>query len=274
MKPAGSAAFLIVTGLIAWSLSASEALAYIPPSQFIVKAIAGKHAGIKGLRISGTVTGLNGDKPTETRFKEITVYDPQKQMLRSWALDDSDRRLYGVERGSESFNVVTSLLLDADVTAVTAGLKNYGVPIRTESELLALNDEESRRKAETASLARWNGGVAWVIGNTGNANSQLWVEKDSFLPLRLIVSASADRPQFDIRFSGHRFFREFTYPRSVTSVGKDGALSFREELIELLVNPKLDAEFKNHFESGFTDAGNAAPLALKELIGRYFQIIR
>jgi hypothetical protein len=253
----------------------SGAWAYIPPSSFIVKSTVAKHAGIKGVKIRSMVTQMEGELLGSTRFKAMTYFNPQTGVLRAYAYDDRGQKLYAVERREDSATAADALLFWRDERNVSAALKARGIPVRTEDELAAMATEEDRRASEQQRLTRWNSSIAWVIGGPELDSPQLWIEKDSFLPLRLIA---APRPEsssseiVDLQFEGQRYHREFPFPRVVVALHKKQPL-FRDEVQDVAL--VLDAaEFRSSVTPGFTDAGNSASGSLRELIQKYFEVLR
>ena len=274
---------------IAWVLiSTHEASAYIPPSHYIVKTMTQKRAGVKSVRIRSTVIALQDGKPAGVHLKEVATYDYASRILRSRISDDSGRELYAVERklhaeGPESlFGVrVDELLLASSGESLAKTLSTAGISIRSEAELQALATDQDRFTAEQTTMQRMNGTVAWVLGGGRKAPAsatpappQLWVEKDTFLPVRLITPAKLDSKDglADATFQSFRFFHEFPFPRLI-EVAHGGVPQFRVELAELQVNPEL-AEMKKAVSAGYTDAGNAAESPVRDLIRKYFELAR
>jgi hypothetical protein len=175
-------AFLLLAAVPAWG--------YVPPSQFVVRMMAKRHEGTKVIRIRSTVTELEDDKPGKNHFKQVTVFDPARGILKSRAYDDAGQELYAVERryGPPAATVAAAptgsteapppvvlkpgeagppagaLLLSANADTVSQILLSVGIPVRTEAELLAMKDEAERRASEAMGLARWKGQVAWLVG--------------------------------------------------------------------------------------------------------------
>lgn len=268
-----------VAALFVLPLSFSvPALAYVPPSAFIVQGIAKKHAGIKGARVKTVVTAMEGESPGSARFKTVTHFNPATGVLRAYALDDSGQKLYAVERRSDSATAADALLFWPNAKSLALALKAKGVPIRTEEELAKTQDADERRANEELALARWNGKVAWVIGKDGGGRGdragkpQLWVEKDAFIPLRLIAPTAGDSSLAILELEGTRLHHEFPFPRAITLVrGKTPVL--RDETQDVAL--ALDAgEFRSALVPGFTEAGESAPSAVRELIQRYFESVR
>jgi hypothetical protein len=265
-------------------LAPALAQAYIPPSSFIIKTLSGKHAGVKSVVIRGTVTAIESEKPSATRFRVVTVFDPATRLLKSWALDDAGSELYAVERRGDALSPVDTALLDSQPRKVAQLLKSKGVPIRPESAAAApppaSNGEgssvASAAQLESTSLARWNGTTAWVIGKRGKPGSevepQIWVEKDTFVPLRIIFPDESGNP-LDVQFFKTRFQSEFPYPRLITLVTKNHVTALQDETTEFVVNGGAK-ELETPVTPGFTEAGNAASSVLRDLVRKYYESIR
>lgn len=262
--------FAVITSVLGWSVGS---FAYIPPSQFILKTWANKHSGVKGIKIKTLVTAYDGNKPTDIHFKEVSVYSPETQVLKSWATDESEKKLYYSEKKIDTWSPISKLLISHDWHQLSLNLRERGIPVKTEQELLALRTESDRMKLENLALQRWNGGFAWVIGSTpskeGNS-PQIWFEKDTFLPLRMVYSRQ-DSDLAEVRFENYRFFREFPYPRT-SSVLRKGSTYFTSQLIELIVDgEKL---LPGGATPGFTEAGNSISSGMRELIRAYYEQFR
>jgi hypothetical protein len=257
--------------------TAGVAHAYVPPSHFLVKTLAAKKAGAKAVRYRTVVQALEGGHPSGPRFRQLTVYDFGTHVLRSTAQDDQGHDLYVIERRlgmAGSAPLADYLIFENQAALVELQLKSVGIPIRTEEDLASLPDEEARVKAERTFLSRWKSDVAWVVGERGKPDAQLWLEKDAFLPLRL--AARRDGEEYELRFDGFRFTREVPFPRAVTllkGVAESARPALREELTE--VNLVSSApELRTAATPGFTEAGNSADSAVRDLIQAYYQYLR
>jgi hypothetical protein len=251
----------------------------VPPSQYVLKTWLSKHNGIKNVRVKTTVTAIENDKPTEVHFKENTLLSIDRMNLKSWVADDSDKKLYGIEKSSAALSPVAKLLFSGDWRDVIGVLKEKNIPIRTEEELLSLKTEPERLKVESEFLSRIGGHIAWVIGGSGikeNFDPQIWFEKDTFLPLRIVYLAK-DGEVYDVQFDHFRFSREFPYPRNLTIARKGKGILISSQLIELNVSSDTSFPKQSHSsnsEDGFTDAGRSASSALKDLIRLYYDVVR
>lgn len=264
--------------LLAWS---SPVFAYIPPSEYILKTWVKKHSGPKSIRIKSQVTAYQDGKPTDIKFKETTVFQADHQTIKSWVSDEHERRLFYTEKKLSSSGPLARLLFSSDLGEVISTLRTVEIPIRTEAELLALKTEAERRRIENESLLRWNGVFAWVIGVSPSIEpklSQIWFEKDTFLPIRLVYRILGRVDEF--RMEGYRFTREYPFPKVLHWVlaETEGSQVVRQdiklssELIEVAVEPDKVAPPSSTI--GFTELGNSASSALKENIQKYYDSFR
>jgi hypothetical protein len=268
----------ILMGLVSLNiLLGSQAFAYIPPSQYIVKNWTNKHSGMKALKLRTLVTGYSSEKPTQTRFNVVTLYSGDTRKLKSWATDDVDKVLYSAERDLASMSPLSKLLFISDFREMTKSLRAIDVPIQTETELLKLRTEAERRDSEQESLARLNGSVSWVLGLVDSKqepdSAQLWFEKDSFLPIRFLYRAATVGDLYDIRLENYKFTREFPYPRTVSLRKKGTGTVLSEQMLDLALNADVHP-VKKPLDTGFTELGQASTRELRNLIQNYYDIIR
>jgi hypothetical protein len=264
-----------IAAVLVTLLFASSAFAYVPPSAFMVKTMTAKRMGYKGFRIRAVVTPA--DPAKAGRFKELAVVDLVNQAVRSWAYDDMGKLLYAAERklgqkGEGGAALSTSVLVSADPIVLSRDLVIAGIPVKTEEELALLKDENERLAAETNWLGRLKDNLAWVIAPQEKARVQpsLWILKDSFLPIRLVYPSQD--VYYDVRFDNYRFYKEFPFPKTIT-VQKGEEQLLKAEIGDVTVNPDM-AEFRQKFFPGYSDAGNAADGATRDLLRLYYQVVR
>jgi len=270
--------FAVLTSIVTGILAAPLAFGYVPPSQFIVKTWINKHQAAKTIKVRSVVATLEGGLPSATRIKVTTVFNAVTRELKSWASDEADRKLYGFEKRYYRLPPIAALLFDSEIRDVSHALREARIPIRTEDELLAMATEEERRASESQAFVRWKNTFAWVIGpadaSLESYDPQLWFEKDSFLPLRLVYNHSGIGT-LDTRFENYRYQHDFPYPRMVTPMRKGNDPLYREELLDVLVNPDAkELKAMTGSASGFTDAGNSASGGVRDLIQQYYGLLR
>jgi hypothetical protein len=256
-------AFLIGMGIF----GSVPALAYIPPSHFIIKSITKKHTGHPAVRVRSTVTKMDAEKPTAIRFREVAIFFAKTGTVRSWAFHETEQKeLYSVERKANDNTAATALLFDANFEHLFNLLKAKGVPLRTEEEI------EGAKIKEQQELARVSNSISWVIGRKDKLDPQLWVEKDSFLPIRLVYPTNESATN-DVRFEKYKFTREYPYPRTLTLVSKENRALLTAEASDVMVGKDI-IDVKTPVAQGFTGAGKEAPSELRDLIEQYYETIR
>jgi hypothetical protein len=209
-------------------LSVQSAWAYIPPSGFILKTWVNRHSSVKLVRVRNTVTAFKDGKPTDVHFKETSFFGPGLASFKSLAQDDSGKKLFVLDKSAPNASVVTKLLLGTDLGDLGRSLKEKGIPIKLEDELLVMLSEEERIKSEVESMGRWKNGLAWVIGQ----EAQIWFQKDSFQPLRLMVRSEPLDEMIEVQMED--FGGNFSYPRLITLLRKkSGEILLRSQLVDI-----------------------------------------
>jgi len=271
---------VVILSMALSTVLSTNALAYIPPSEFIIKTMLQKKAALKLIRTRGSVIGTIGDGSlTGTRFVEESLYDSSSGILRSVALDETGRELYSVERtlerdssGKEPRALVSALLFENRMGNLLPLLRRWDIPIKQEEELLKLSDEAERREAEKTFFGRQKFAsglqVSWVIGE--KSSNQLWIEKDTFLPSKLSLTSGDG---YEIQFDSYRLTKEVPTPRLIT-VTRGNEKILRQEIQDVSVNSSELAETNRVVANGFTEIGNSADSEVRELIRRYYSIIR
>jgi hypothetical protein len=288
------ACFFAVSAFLLTCLASSErsSWAYIPPSAFLVKSVARKHLGYKRIRVKSEIQALDrSGQPTGIHFHEQLTYVPASGTLKSTATDDSGTVLFETVRGDESISPAALLLFAERSALIGQSLKGLDIPILTEFELEALHGEDERRAAESERLGRLGSStdhqVAWVVGRAAPEGGsallpQVWIEKDTFLPLRLIGAVrKGDSALEDIRYGGYRTYSEFPYPKLTTWFDSDGTPHLRSQTIEVAVDgapesarSKKSSLNGNGNEDGWSLAGQSAPGAQRDLIRDFYSTLR
>src|SRR5262249_9623149 len=141
--------------------------------------------------------------------------------------------------------VLYDLLFVKDGTNVYDHFKALGLPLRTEADLYSEKEGTMPYKPESNVLfTRYENRVAVVVGeegqkpDPGSRATSLWVEKDSFLPLRAVFpsapeSGMASEP-LEFRFASFQPYKNFLYPR-VTQIIRNGALWVKTETLDVRV---------------------------------------
>lgn len=272
MKCAGLA--VVVLG---WS---SLAQAYVPPSEYLVRQVTQKKLGLKSARVRSVITLYEGERPGAAHFRQTSWWVPSQGVLRTWITDDQDRKLYVGERSPRNWGPVAALLFEVQHADLVKTLRARKIPILTEADLNRFDTEEQKRDAESTSVERFKNssgqwtGAAWLIGKSAKSGPQLWMDKDSGTPLRLVFDRAVDNDTFDVRFEGYRAQKDLPLPRSLLVTKGTERPFFREEFTEVSANLDDKAlKLPPAQATGFTDAGNSLPSELRNLITQYVETI-
>ncbi len=273
-----------VVGFMIFLFSAS-ALAYIPPSYFIVSSIAKRRPSNDIMEFRSRVHKTDkGRIIKDIFFDQETTYNFQNGKMECRAFGPKGSVVFGATRylkippKSESIEViplnllVSSVLFESREVNLTSILQRWGIPIRFEEELLGLQDEAARRAAEVEAFARFDGRFAWVIGvNTPVVPEdvlpppQVWIEKDSFLFLRILGG------KYEIGFSGYRTYSGFSYPGVMTYSLRGESEGFLEEFLAV---KQVENNKKTKTPKGFTDEASAIDSDVKGLVEIFYDNVR
>ncbi len=242
-------------------LLTSVAQASIPPSHFLVKQLVQKHATQKWVRMK-TQLSLplgNGMKAENSEFVRVTLWiQPSTGHYRVRMQNEAGKEIYSREQrtanqAAKKRPLGMRLLTEQNTLTLSRELKEESIPVYLDDELMALSSDEERRGIEKETLGRFGPQktfFSWIIGKQ---DSQLWIEKDSFLPQRLILSRAglpggsqnaAASTTIEYRYENFRAVGEFPFPRVLivfnrqTLEGDVGAV-LRSELSELLVQAEF-----------------------------------
>ena len=281
-----SSSRIAVIGLLL--LFPSVGSAFIPPSEFIIHQAVKKRFGTVSLKIRSQVATIEGQQPTSVRFRLMTQVDVQTKKIRLRAYDDLGKELYAATHelpvdasAARSESALKSsgffyFLVDPRSDVVSNVLASLDIPLRTERQLASFETEAEKRAAEVTSLGRLDNLVAWLIGPEKRSafQPQVWIEKDTFLPVRLIADCPEGR--FDVRYRSYRFSKEVPYPRTVDVYAADagGKLLMQETVQDVWVNPEGNEMARGFAGEGFTEVGNLAPTAIREFILASMKVLR
>ena len=264
--------FLVARGFCFWLNTAS---AYIPPSLFILKTWVGKHARQKKLKITHLVTPGGGSQNSPAHFKEVLMAS-EGQLLRSWAVNDSNEVLFYQEKVVKEWSLPTQLLMSSDWVTLGRLLKDMGVPMVTQNR----PSQSEPVEIEQQSLVRWKDTISWVISEKPiqKQHPQIWFEKDTFLPLRMLYSPNHDSKSYnhdsksyDVAFDNFR--KDFSYPRMVSLSDSSGRVLLTSQVVDL--GPASEStKWPRPSSHGWTAAGNSVPSELKDLIELYYKSFR
>jgi len=227
--------------------------AYIPPSSFLIKNLAAKRKGLKNLKISSVVAGFDSGKPTGVHFKTVTIYEAANRVWKSAAYDDTGAELFSIQKRAGAIPLSEFVLFVSNPNELSEALEKAEIPVQETEVPKPKASDAPAMPADNTMLKRWNGSIAWVIGRGEKTDTpQFWIEKDSFLPVRLIA-----RDQ-DVQYAKYRYSQDLRYPRLISTVdfgvssyvNKFSATSARADLDVLL---RRDARKFLASVQGFSD---------------------
>lgn len=161
---------------------------------------------------------------------------------------------------------LAAFLFESEEQPFESLLQRMKVPYRSEQQLLQFRSEKQRREMDTVKLKRTEFGVVWAMGND---LSSLWIERNTFHPLRLVFQSS-EVGAIQADFSKPQIFRGFAFPQEL-KVSAEGQTISERLLRYLPVNAKLSKDSET-WTSGPTTALDAS--GLQGLVEVYLKIFR
>ena len=197
--------------------------AHIPSLEFVIKSAAQKRSGFGVIRMTHQLT-----LPNQKKIREQILIDPPNQTVRLRYLIDGNQVLYGVDRKWNGVGL-GAVLWSASSAEWLRALRQHGVVSSADAPI-------QRRLARTPDAK-----VCWSFGSS----SEIWFEKDAFLPVHYQSSA------FQLDWQVWSWSHEFAFPRQ--SQLKIGDQIWRAEVLELVVN--ADATEQKKFLAWPIDPG-------------------
>jgi hypothetical protein len=220
----------------------SSAHAYLPPAFFIYSKVVEPKA--KALPITGIA---------------LTIARPQaggtEEILGTYALTDW-------KNSSDGWPTL-SLIFDSDQDALIKSVSSFGLPVLKEADLLRIEKEKVAlmkdpprsfyRTDPNMALKRTRQTYAWVHGNKESGKA-VWVEKDSFLPLKVagpcppaatsLGWAKSGANQCEVEFRNLHALKRGNFSSARLTLWKDGVpllfLNFEKVATGKMPVPKSD----------------------------------
>jgi len=207
--------FLILLSLLIIPILPTIVLPYILPSSQIMEIMANKFAPIKTLTITQHTKIKDLHQEKETAFGEmVSLRSPY--LYRSEIPGQPDKRLI-IHNNSKTLRIVNE--------RITYDEENYDFIYRffllsyDPERLLAMLNEVGIN-TDKVSLTRFEGTIAYLIGEKNEGSARLLVDKELFLPLLLKYG------DYRFRFSNYIEFMEHAwYPFQIV-------YSYKGEIIE------------------------------------------
>ncbi len=229
-------------------------LAYVMPSYSIVRRMAQERDDLQltTLKVDGTVTVPAAAAADYANALGVTAGPGELQLSGSVSMRLPARCRFDLS-SLDSTKTVSAVSANGKRRTEGAELAALQVAADEICAALALHgagDGDSRASVERhlqalkidpkqSSLARYDGTLAYVVGNPAPGSPQLWVYKnDKFHPARLRF-ADDKGVAWDVKFKDYASQASDAFPR-VVEVWKGDALQFRFTTLGTDVKPKLD----------------------------------
>ena len=176
-------------GICSLLLCFGVAHAYVPPVPYVLQRISKAHEKLRYLGVSQTVSLIRGETEEVGSLTENLHVDMKQGIVKSSA---------GWETHSLASALGWLLLVNSDAAEATSFFQKYRI-----------SANESRKR-----LQRYEGGkVAWAYSDPDRLN-ELWVEKDSFLPVKAITRDAGQ--VLEVQFSQYKAYGDgFMYPQEI-----------------------------------------------------------
>lgn len=226
---------LIVISVVVPSIGYS----YILPSTQIIEFMVRKFAGVKTLQITQLTKILDLEKELEMVFGEsVSLMSPDH--YRSEVAGQPGKRII-VHNGLRTLRII-----DGDVAhekKKRAFLFHF-LMLAQDSRQLLKGLEELGINLEMVSLTRFQGKIAYLIGNKEEGSPRLLVDKDLFIPLLLQYG--------NVAFFASDFTelkRQLWYPRyilySYTGANIEDYIQEEYRIKDIIINPSIA---ESHFD--------------------------
>lgn len=234
------------------SVFATNSFAYVPPAEFQIQKLTEKRKDQKFVVIETWIDAVDADQVTGVRFKDTTQIDFESGQWTSVAT-------------FEEKVLIKKTRSMADLRVPVGALLLFGNKPETLASALISKDIPIRKETEKLRIQRFEGEFAWLIGDVAASASSLWIQKDSFLPLKLFRPIEG-QDTTELRFKQYTFYKAFPYPR-VIEISLQGKTALRASM-ERIDFPKTRVSFDQSQE------GMAVTDSLKSILTPYYEWLR
>lgn len=228
--------FLLFALILCVPLSASG---YILSAKFIIKMMLQANHRIHDVKIEQTATLFDEDADHEGYKAPSVLYLKFPDSLRLDITLSYEKETV-IHSNGETLTVVDGNLV-SEVPDVRSVLKEFFITRSVDEVIEFLHAKHVN--TERMGLGRFNGKIVYIIGakEWETESPQLWIEKDSFLPLRFIAEERKEDCVFilEVRYLDYKSIgRAYRYP-SVIEFYHDNNLTLRYETENVVVNTSL-----------------------------------
>lgn len=219
--------------------------AYVLQGPHILELMTGKYGKAKTLLVSQRQILYNNGPETKTVELDETLRYVFPEEFRSDIRSENIKRLHVISKGQ------ALTVIDGKITATSESMFDhykdiilYRCRALLQHQLYLLGIDVS-----IASLGRFHGKTAYVLGAQypDESVSQLWIDKDTFRPFRLILSEKSDaahKDSMELRYDKWRNIDNTWYPMHIEYYQND--ILMREIIAD---DVKINLDFsKNLFD--------------------------
>lgn len=227
--------FLIGLLILLLIVAPSIGHSYILPSTQIIEFMVKQYASVKTLQITQLTKVLDLHREGEMLFGEsISLMSPD--LYRSEVAGQPGKRII-VHNGLRTLRII-----DGQVTHAKQkrAFPFHLLMLAQEPRRLLKSLEELGINLDMVSLTRFEGKIAYLIGNKGDGGPRLLVDKDLFIPLML--------QHGNVTFFASDFTelkRQLWYPRymlcSCTGASIEDYMQLEYKIKDIIINPSIDA---------------------------------
>ena len=221
--------FLIALSIVVVTMSPRLGLPYALPSAQIVEFMANRFAGFKTVRMLQVTTIKDFHGETEKTFGEIIeVMSPD--LYRSDIAGQPGTRLI-VHSGSKTLKIINGTVVNG--FEQNPFLYHFLFVAQDPQRILKVLQNENIN-LDMVSLTRFDGKIAYLIGDKEEGNPRLLVDKERFLPVLLMLD------EYSVQFSDYREIGEETwYPYQIV-YSSYGSPVEEYSVQDVTINPPLD----------------------------------
>lgn len=220
---------LIALSIVVIVMSPCLGLPYVLPSSQIIEFMAHRFAALKTVRIVQVTAIKDFHSETEKAFGEIIeVMSPD--LYRADVAGQPGTRLI-VHSGSKTLRIING--------TIVSGLErdHFLYPflfVAQDPQRILKVLQNENINLDTVSLTRFDGKIAYLIGDKEEGSPRLLVEKDRFLPVLLVFD------DFSVQFSDYREIGEETwYPYQIV-YSSYGSTVEEYSVQDVTINPPFD----------------------------------
>jgi hypothetical protein len=208
----------------------SQALAYIPSAAYILDQWARLYTGTKKIQAQLKFYAIGTE---HVLYQESLMYWLQKPFeAPTTMISQLKGNSFVLSKKIDQISLISILQWGSTMADGISALKKQGILSAGFLPTDHPSFDELAVNSDPVQLKRWNTTYAWVLG----AGSELWIEKDKFLPLRFVFQQKKEGDRYEVQWSQYRLVRGYPYA-SEMKVFKNSNPFLAIQVRSLEVNP-------------------------------------